>query len=113
MKGFCRPWMGMHTVDTVRRDAAESGMRFETEIAEDARMAEVTLTSHKGRLVYLIDMEKDVVEKIDIVTDDMRGQLTFSYLQEIDGVGREFAEPRVRSNSPASSDVNWLFELGD
>ena len=90
-------------------------MRFETEIAEDGKTAEVTLTSYKGRLVYSIDMEKDVVEKIDIVTDDMRGQLTFSYLQEIDGVEREFVEPRARSNSPTTGagGIEWLLELCD
>ncbi len=113
MRGLSRPWMGMHTIDTVRRDAARSRMRFETEIAEDGETAEVTLSSYKGRLVYSIDMEKDVVEKIDIVTGDMRGQLVFSYLQEIDGVEREFAKPRVQSGSSATGDVNWLFELGN
>jgi hypothetical protein len=88
-------------------------MRFETEITEDGKTAEVTLTSYKGRLVYSIDMEKDVVERIDIHSGDVQGRLVFSYLQEIDGVGGEFVEPRGRSSSSGTGGIEWLLELCD
>jgi len=93
-KGLGRPWMGLHTVDTVRRDAAEQRMRFETRLT-GGNNAEVKVSSGEGELVYTIDMVRDIVEKIRIATSDGReGELRFEYLEGISGAGKEFARPR-------------------
>jgi RNA polymerase sigma-70 factor (ECF subfamily) len=112
-KGLSRPWMGLHTIDTVRRDAAEKGIRFETKYDAKEGTAEVLLTDKRGRFVYRIDMETDVVEKIVISTNGVRkAELRFSYLQDIEDVGTEFAEPpsehRVDRERPG---ILWLFEM--
>jgi hypothetical protein len=114
-KGFGRPWMGLHTIDTVRRDAAEKQVRFETRVLPGGVNAEVVLTQDQTSLVYTIDMETDVIEKIAFSAGNGgEGELEFSYLQNIDNVDSEFASPRVgsyrrpRQNPPG---MLWLVKL--
>jgi RNA polymerase sigma-70 factor (ECF subfamily) len=114
-KGLGRPWMGLHTIDTVRRDAAEKQVWFETKNVPGGTKVEVILTHEQVRLVYTIDMETDVIEKIAFSTDNGgQGELEFSYLQDIDNPGNEFASPRVGSyrkpqqNPPG---MLWLINL--
>jgi RNA polymerase sigma-70 factor (ECF subfamily) len=114
-KGLGRPWMGLHTIDTVRRDAAEKQVWFETRPLPGGDKAEVVLTQGQTKLVYTIDMETDVIEKITFSADNGgEGELEFSYLQNIDNPGNEFASPRVGSyrkpqqNPPG---MLWLVKL--
>jgi len=94
--GLARPWAGLHTIDTVRRDAAEKRIPFETKLRASDRKAQVILTKEPGKIIYTIDMEKDVVEQI-VFTGQRHGQLVFDHLQEIDDItGSEFASPRDR-----------------
>lgn len=116
LKGLGRPWMGLHTIDTVRRDAAEQRIWFETRLMEGGAKAEVTLTRDKGKLVYTIDMEADVVEKIAFCNQGKTeaGELRFSYLQDIGNAGAEFTELRVKRytrSQQTSRGILWLFEL--
>ncbi len=115
-EGLGQPWMGLHTIDTVRRDAAEKQVWFETkDIPKDSK-TEVVLTNEQTKLVYTIDMEADVIEKITLSADDSsEGELRFSYLQDIDDIGDEFTPPRTASyrslqqqNPPG---VLWLVKL--
>ncbi len=112
--GLPRPWMGLHTIDTVRRDAAAQQLWFETELLADDK-ARVTLTHNSGKIIYTIDTEADVVDKIEFLTDGQKqGELRFSYLQDIDGAGSEFTEPNKRTyrrsqqNNPG---ILWLVRL--
>jgi RNA polymerase sigma-70 factor (ECF subfamily) len=114
-EGLGRPWMGLHTIDTVRRDAAEKQVRFETIPIPDSRKTEVVLMSKKIKLVYTINMETDVIEKITFsADDDGEGELRFSYLQDIENIGDEFASPRSagqRSLQKDSPGVLWPVKL--
>ncbi|HCO96891.1 MAG TPA: hypothetical protein DIU00_23635, partial [Phycisphaerales bacterium] len=93
-KGLCRPWMGLHTIDTVRRDAAEQRIWFETRYTQDNQFAEVELTHENTKIVYKIDLETDVIDEITFSTDqDETGNLKFSYLQSVNGVSAEFVPP--------------------
>jgi hypothetical protein len=94
--GLGRPWMGLHTIDIVRRDAAEKEIPFETALRGVKSKGQVILTKGTGKSIYTIDMEKDVVERI-IYSGEREGQLVFDYLQEIGGERSEFAAPRGRS----------------
>ncbi len=116
-KGLGRPWMGLHTIDTVRRDAAEKQVWFETRGLPGGDKAEVVLTQEQRRLVYTIDMETDVVEKITFTgTNGGEGELRFSYLQDIESPGNEFVSPRIGSyrklqqNPPG---ILWLATLAN
>ena len=110
--GLSRPWMGLHTIDTIRRDAAQQGIWFETGVLPDGSKAEVTLTHNKNKLVYTIDMQADVVEKITFVseTGKLIGQLNFSYLQEVGNIDNEFTSPRKKGYEKPWR-ILWLFEL--
>ena len=92
--GLVRPWMGLHTIDTVRRDAAEKQIPFETKLGADGSKAQVILTKGSDKVIYIIDMDTDVVEQI-LFTGDKQGQLVFEYAQDIDDIGNSFAEPRT------------------
>jgi RNA polymerase sigma-70 factor (ECF subfamily) len=106
--GFCRPWMGLHAIDTVRRDAAKRRAAFETELVGGGK-AEVKLVSEEGEIVYVIDMERDLVEKVRVSrSDGAAGVLEFEYLEEVDGVGAEFVRPRrVKDISEGLFEVLW------
>jgi hypothetical protein len=109
--GLSRPWMGLHTIDMVRRDAAQKRIWFETRYNKSSGKALVALKTKDGRIVYTIDMEKDVIESITF-SGDTGGQLQFDYLQDIDNIGSEFAEPIRKSRLQESSEgMLWLLRL--
>jgi hypothetical protein len=115
-KGLGRPWMGLHTIDTVRRDAAKQQMRFETKYESKSGRAEVVMSGSEGRLTYAIDMEQDVIDKIGLSkTDGAEGGLRFSYLEDVGEAGYEFVEPRVsksrRTKRHQSPGMLWLLQI--
>jgi RNA polymerase sigma-70 factor (ECF subfamily) len=114
-KGLCRPWMGLHTIDTVRRDAAEQRIWFESRLMPDNQFAEVALTHENARIVYKIDMETDVVDEITVSTDQGKtGNLKFTYLQSIDNVSGQFVPPGrpAGPTAPQSSQgLLWFVQL--
>jgi len=115
-KGFARPWLGLHTIDTVRRDAAKEQVPFETKYKPGNEKAEVTLTCREGKLVYAVDMQADVIDAIAISTNQGKeGFLKFSYLQDIEKEGDEFIEPRItrsyRGMRRERPGILWLIQL--
>jgi len=113
-KGLCRPWMGLHTVDMVRRDAAEKKLLFETEFTETGK-ARITVMKGQDKLFYTINMKKDIVEKIEISKSDGRcGELEFSYLEGIEHLRTVNVPPRNSfSSKQKDTGILWLIELLD
>ena len=116
-RGLARPWIGLHTIDTVRRDAAQDQIPFRTEFTPGQNAALVTLDCGQTELIYNIDMEKDVVESISLGANGNRqGKLEFTYLQEITETARDFASPRQESPPKWRRDrlgIDWLVKLMD
>ncbi len=115
-KGLSRPWMGLHSIDSVRRDAAEQRTPFETQLLAGGQQAQVTVVSDKTRLVYRIDIEADLVRRIDLFVDNAQvGSLEFDYLQDVRSVGaNEFAAPSTRTeraSARSSAGLLWLVRL--
>jgi len=127
-KGLGGPWMGMHTVDLIRRDAAEKRVKFSTKSfggdKEHYGKAEVTFfaqaRSSQIRIVCTIDIDKDVLEKIEFFGNDgtennEQGVLEFTYLEDIEYLVDEFGEPakiKVRKAKQRDSmGMLWLIEL--
>ena len=111
--GMPRPWMGLHTIDTIRRDAARQEWWFETTYDADRDKAHVRITAGDDILNYTIDMTRDVVDSIHITNNGVAaGELAFTYLQQVDHANGEFAEPgrRVRATSRKIG-LNWLVSL--
>lgn len=97
-KGLARPWMGLHTIDIIRRDAAEQQLRFETKYTPGSPRAEVIVAYGQNRIVYAVDMERDVVDKITLLTSKgtergTKAELKFFYLDDVTQAGVEFTEP--------------------
>ena len=113
-KGLPRPWMGLHTIDTVRRDAAEQRIVFDTEHTQGSRYATVELIRNDIKIVYNIDLEKDVVDEITFSNDQGKiGNLKFSYLQSAEDTIEFIAprRPRQRTVAKNSSGLLWLVQL--
>jgi RNA polymerase sigma-70 factor (ECF subfamily) len=117
LAGLGRPWMGLHCIDIVRRDAAASGLGFQTTRIESGRYAEVSVSAGTTRAVYTIDMYTDLLKKIEFFEPDGRktGELAFSYLETAEPASEEFAEPRIpRTGARRRKEGSrWLLELAD
>ncbi len=119
-KGLARPWMGMHTANIVRRDAAEQRIWFESEWAQNKTDAIVAIFHEEQQnntdLIYTIDMENDVIKTITFdVNGQAWGSLIFSYLQNIDQLANQFTEPVISIGSQPpiqqSPGIKWLIYL--
>ncbi|MCU0915253.1 MAG: sigma-70 family RNA polymerase sigma factor [Planctomycetes bacterium] len=115
-KGLSRPWMGLHTLDAVRRDAAEQRMHFQT-VLLNSRVAEVTIIDQQTKLIYRIDVEADLVRQITMVVAGVPvGTLEFEYLQDTNVRQNEFAAPPGRNERTSvrdSSGLSWLVRLAN
>jgi hypothetical protein len=118
-KGLARPWMGLHAIDTVRRDAAAQQLPFDTQY-DGRAYAQVTIQAGPMTLAYSINMEKDVVERVEFrraganAAASLSGELTLDYLQDLDGTPTEFAEPRAITGGvrrPNTRGMLWLTQL--
>jgi RNA polymerase sigma-70 factor (ECF subfamily) len=120
LKGLARPWMGLHTANIVRRDAAEQRMRFQSEWATNKTDVIVAISLEEQQnntdLIYTIDMDNDVIKTITFdVNGQTMGSLIFSYLQGIEATGDEFTEPVISAGSQSptqeSPGIRWLIYL--
>jgi RNA polymerase sigma-70 factor (ECF subfamily) len=113
-KGLGRPWLGLHTIDTVRRDAAGQELPFQTQYDSRTDLATVVVQSEPMALTYTIDMTRDLISRLDMSSTTVTGELMFTYLEEEDSSGNQFAEPRVAAGGPAKSNtqgVLWLLDV--
>jgi len=118
-KGLGRPWLGLHCIDTIRRDAAERQLWFETAYDDDRGRAAVTVHAGPLHLVYTVDMETDVVEKIVFWRKATQGaehigELRFDYVQDIDAVEGSLAAPPSSASGGTfrqEPGMLWLSEL--
>jgi hypothetical protein len=64
--GLSRPWTGLHSLDTVRRDAAQYGLPFEARQHQDgdSNVIIVSITDEEMRYDYHIDMYHDLVRDV-------------------------------------------------
>jgi hypothetical protein len=116
-EGLSRPWMGLHSIDTVRRDAAAQHVWFKTRLSPDRSVGMVRLDLPRGSVVYTIDMNRDLVTAVEFEWPNGYGQLTkasleFTYLER---ASQEEAfltvRPRRREAAEASMGMLWLPQL--
>ncbi len=115
LNGLNRPWIGLHTIDTVRRDAASFRIPFESGLDAGGRIGWVRLRSSGGNIEYTIDMEMDLIQQIRITdsADQEAGIISFSY-QVPDAAGdNRFIVPRLPSGiGPVKTEsLHWLSAL--
>jgi RNA polymerase sigma-70 factor (ECF subfamily) len=120
-KGLARPWMGMHTMNIVRRDAVEHRVWFETTPGSGKGDVVVALTydtgGRKTDLVYTIDAENDIIKDIRFDAQNRtRGSLVFAHISDVDGIGEQYSEPTVSYGERLLAEANppamlWLVAL--
>ena len=78
--GLSRPWRGLHTVDTIRRDAAERRIPFKSRLISEKEV-EIELDGADGRVVYTVDLPADLIRSITFLNEQgqEQGQLVFDY----------------------------------
>ncbi len=115
--GVIRPWMGYHAIDTVRRDAASQRIWFETDISEDRKTAEVVLTLEQIELKYTIDIDNDLIHRIDFFEESRSiGMILFDYLQDTRHKGGEFTAPRLSTANQSvrgNMGITWFEKLAN
>ncbi len=114
-QGLGRPWSGLHTIDTIRRDAARAGVTFTTQALPDGQRVEIALSGPRERLTYRVHLYQDWIESITFSKEDATiGEWTFSYPapDEADP-HRLTAAPSLhsrRASAPAPRGL-WLMRL--
>jgi hypothetical protein len=113
-QGLGRPWMGLHTLDCIRRDAADMRIPFDTLISDDQLSAKVTVQMRDLTLDYTVDLDDDLLVRIDMSQGERSiGVLEFSYLQDLSNAG-VMETPSVSGGGTLRRDVAgpvWLEHL--
>ena len=124
-KGLARPWMGMHTLDLLRRDAVEKGIWFKIKRSDtgigDGEKVELSLLGPEDgsqtKLIYSINMERDIIEKIEFWSGgDLCGSLMFKFpddFKELEAALVEQLEDTASKSAKLrqAAGVWWLFDL--
>lgn len=124
IKELSRPWMGMHVMDLIRRDAVQKRIEFAIEpFGGDKNhygKVKVMLFTEPTQLDFIVDIDKDVIEKIQFpdntsASADEQNVINFRHLQDIDQLADEFTEPEQikipkKTRRPSISG-SWLAEL--
>jgi RNA polymerase sigma-70 factor, ECF subfamily len=108
-EGLMRPWMGLHAIDTVRRDAAMRGIGADTRRVDEDRVT-ITMNKDKLEIRYIISLSRDWIESITLGGGGSQGTLTFSYPADSNDRATEPAMvPSTFYHDP--SDGWWLMQL--
>jgi len=111
--GFSSPWIGLHTLDSVRRFAARHRMWFSTELLEEKSEGRVTVIDRSSpthlMARYFIDMENDLLKEVQYwagpggAFEERLGELRFSYLPQTPDTETEFSAPTASELAAAGS----------
>ncbi len=113
-EGLIRPWMGLHTIDSVRRDAAIRGIAYETQrLAEDK--ATVILRQGDMQIEYRISLDRDLIETISLQRGTLSGQIRFDYHQILPTDSGPWFEPRLfeTHHRYGKAETPWIMDLLD
>jgi len=113
--GLNRNWMGLHTIDTVRRDAQRYNISHQIDCPDITSSATVTLTKDQITIEYSINLMQDVIERITFYNEGEKiGQMNFTYFQDETLSDKRFTEKSMEKENPDSDfDSLWLFHLAN
>jgi hypothetical protein len=118
-RGLARPWLGLHSIDTIRRDAAEQQLPFQTQYDPRTDQATVIVQSEPVALTYTIDMDKDLVHRLELGADgatsrpSVTGELVFTYFEDEESSQAQFTEPRIGASGVGRSNPRGMLWLPD
>lgn len=116
-EGLGRPWTGLHTIDTIRRDAAAAKIPFATRRLPDRERVEIVLDGPKTQLTYRVHLYQDWIESITLRRGGaVVGELTFRYPKPDEATPHRLKDssPSVggRGRAPAPAGL-WLMRLDE
>jgi RNA polymerase sigma factor (sigma-70 family) len=115
--GLNRPWMGLHVIDTIRRDAAIRHIQFTSKLAGPGKTGLVSLLMPEGKILYVVDMEKDLIERIQFfdLTGSTTGEILFEYLNPDKAGNSEFTQPQLpfHTGSGKTEQLHWISALAE
>jgi RNA polymerase sigma-70 factor (ECF subfamily) len=114
-QGLGRPWSGLHTIDTIRRDAALAGIAFTTKALSDGQRVEIVLNGPRIRLTYRVHLYQDWIESITFSKEDVTiGEWVFSYPAPDEADPHRLTVPSLPHSRRAGASVPhglWLMRL--
>ncbi len=96
--GFSRPWQGLHTIDVIRRDAAQRSIPFKTILSQDKNIVIIPLQAIEYRIAYKVDLAKDLITEIRF-DGAHQGKINFEYYNHIDCVENKFKQASINLNN--------------
>ncbi len=117
-EGLARPWMGLHTIDIIRRDAAIRQIEFQTRLSHDRNRSQIMVIHGDLRILYTIDMNRDWIESISLAERQASGEwkdtglLSFTYDQHLPAgdLGLDVRSVQGTKIAP-SPGIRWLIAL--
>jgi hypothetical protein len=118
LKGLSRPWQGLHTIDTIRRDAAEAQIPFETHATKKTNYIDIHVNRDDVWLVFRVDMTTDVLDDITFFHNQRQvGRIHLEYIQDAVSLKQfHLTKPAIRRQRRLESSepgMEWLFRLAD
>jgi len=114
-QGLGRPWSGLHTIDTIRRDAALAGIAFVTRPLPDGQRVEVTLSDPSAQLTYRVHLYQDWIETITFSKEgEVIGDWTFRYPKPNEADPHRLTVPSLSAGDRRQTSVSdglWLMRL--
>ncbi|MCD4831254.1 MAG: sigma-70 family RNA polymerase sigma factor [Anaerohalosphaeraceae bacterium] len=121
-KGLLRPWFGMHSLDTIRRDAAKSFVPFKVQnlSSENTTLTLYNVDGYKAlQIVYSLNVDKNQIRNMqfDHIADGHVtniGQLNFAYPKKPEDINTAVDIAEFQTSAAAKqqhSGILWLFEL--
>lgn len=113
-RGLSRPWQGLHSVDTIRRDAALFELPFENSV--DSGRMHISISQDDVSIRFVVDMKADVLESIIFLRSQKQwGHIKYRYLQDESALDlfrhvkpKLNSQAKTRSSEPGSL---WLIQL--
>jgi RNA polymerase sigma-70 factor, ECF subfamily len=122
-QGMPRPWSGFHTIDCIRRDAADHRFWYELVVLPGKERVQISVvddqTSPACMARYVIHLDRDLLEQVEFrrgqdgFFDEKVGDLSFTYLENTEGHEKEFESPTLPSAGTEGPDpgVLWPWRL--
>jgi hypothetical protein len=113
--GINKPWMGLHCIDTIRRDAALNRIQFKTELLSNRTKCKVSLLHNNIIIEYMIDTDKDLIDKVSFQDESgySKGHILFEYSMTRPDDYNRLKMPTIQkhSGSKETKPMHWLAEL--
>jgi RNA polymerase sigma-70 factor (ECF subfamily) len=111
--GLSKPWMGLHCIDSIRRDAVLNGMTFDTQLLSGS-LCKVSVICENGIIEYTVDLHKDLIRSITFLdaSGETCGHIAIEYTEDTPEGYKGFRTSSLEISVPVTKAKKyWLAEL--